>query len=132
MAAFFLEHNPKEFMETQPVSLLFGKRQQCLAGVQLILTVILIVAVTHPVIASPIDYATQVTQAHLFMEPLVWVGKQSPPDLESEELLGDVGIFKSDGAKAGYSALEHFLSAHPQSAWAPALEVNMAGYYRRM
>lgn len=119
-------------METQPVSLLSGKRQQCLAGVRLILIVVLIVAVAHPLIASPMDNATQVTQAHLFMEPLVWVGKQSPPDLESEELLGDVGIFKSDGAKAGYSALENFLSAHPRSAWAPALEVNIAGYYRRM
>jgi hypothetical protein len=118
-------------MKYRSISYVSGNCLRRITRLQLLLTVGLTLATTGPLVAQTTDYAGQVTQSRLFVQPLVWVGTQPPPDSESLELLGDVGIFKSDGVKAGFAALEHFLVEHPQSAWAPALEVNMAGYYRR-
>jgi RHS repeat-associated protein len=76
------------------------------------------------------DYAKQVSQAPLFPDPLLWVGSQAPSDAESEELIDDIGIFKTNGVAAGFAALKTFVTDHPQSPWTPALEVHMAEYYR--
>lgn len=118
-------------METRSVSHAFGKHPRRLACAHWLLTIGLALVTTAPVIAQTTDYASQVTQARLFAEPLAWVGTQPPPESDSLELLGDVGIFKSDGVQSGFTALEYFLREHPHSAWAPSLEVNMAEYYRR-
>ena len=76
------------------------------------------------------DYAKQVSQAPLFPDPLVWVGNQAPSDAESEELMDDIGTFKTNGVAAGFATLEKFVTDHPHSPWTPALEVHMAEYYR--
>ncbi|HTQ52143.1 MAG TPA: cysteine peptidase family C39 domain-containing protein, partial [Candidatus Acidoferrales bacterium] len=117
-------------METQSVSSLIDNSTRHFGRIRTILVAVLMLAATKP-LAATTDYASQVTQARLFMEPLAWVGKGPPPEIESGELLGDIGIFKSDGVDEGFVALEHFLTGHPHSAWAPALEVNMAEYDRR-
>jgi len=117
-------------METRYVASVFDKGIRYFNRIQPILVVALVLGATTALAAST-DSASQVAQERLFAEPLVWVGTQPPPDSESFELLGAIGIFKSGGVQAGFKSLEFFLTEHPHSAWAPALEVNMAEYYRR-
>ena len=87
----------------------------------------LLLAMTPPLMAASAD---QVVQKRLFAEPLTWVGDQPPAEVESSELLADIGLFEANGVGAGFDGLEKFLAAHPQSAWSPSLNVNMAEYYR--
>ncbi len=80
--------------------------------------------------AADDSYAAQVAAKPVFPSPLEWSGEQAPPEAESQALLEAIGAFESSGIKAGFTALEGFLGAHPGSAWGPSLQVNMAEYYR--
>ncbi|HTR41477.1 MAG TPA: polymorphic toxin type 28 domain-containing protein [Pseudomonadales bacterium] len=76
------------------------------------------------------DLANQVTYHPVFGQPLAWVGSQPPPGTESTALSADMNIFKTEGVPSGISALENFVNKYPDSAWKPAVNVNLAEYYR--
>ncbi|MDB6016692.1 MAG: putative rhs-related protein [Pedosphaera sp.] len=76
------------------------------------------------------SYSDQIKAKLVFPSLLEWVGPQEPSAAESMALLGAIGTLETNGVKAGFAALEGFMSASPQSAWTPSLRVNMAEYYR--
>jgi len=76
------------------------------------------------------DAANQVVNDPVFGQPLMWVGTQPPPAVESKFLSDNINIFKAEGMASGIAALEKFVNERPDSAWTPALNVNMAEYYR--
>ena len=72
--------------------------------------------------------AEQVRGKAVFPFPFMSVGE--PTEGESAALLEAANVFDSDGARAGMAALERFLAAHPQSAWAASVRVGMAQFYQ--
>jgi RHS repeat-associated protein len=100
----------------------------CRRHLALILALGFVLGTTTRLLAQ--DVATQVSQVRIFNQTLHWVGEQSPPAGESQAILQAFGVFQTNGVNAGLVSLENFLVAHPQSAWAPALHVGMAEYYR--
>ncbi len=75
-------------------------------------------------------YVEQIQNQRFFGPPLLWVGEQKPEDAEYQALLADIDLFKTDGIKAGINGLEGYLQKYPQSGWVPALNINLAEYYR--
>src|SRR5690242_17994960 len=100
-------------------------------GIQILLALGLALFVARAGVAGNISQVEQIQHARLFSRPLTWVGSQPPTDAESIELLTDIGTFKTNGVAAGFEELEKFVKAHPDSAWTPSLEVNMAEYWRK-
>jgi len=73
--------------------------------------------------------AKQVIQMPLFPQPLVWVGPE-PSQAESQALLDDIDVFKTNGVAAGFKALEQFVADYPQSGWTPDLQIHLAEHDR--
>jgi RHS repeat-associated protein len=107
-----------------------GEKMISVADIVRCLAIGLLFMATQPVVATTGDATDQLSQKLLFAEPLTWVGEQRPVPADSSELLGDIGVFETNGVNAGFETLEQFLKAHPHSAWSPSLEANMAEYYR--
>ncbi len=78
--------------------------------------------------SSPL--AQRISQAFVFPQPIVWVGETEPGEAESQALWEGVQILRSQGAEACVAALERFVKAHPQSAWAASLQSNLGKYHR--
>src|SRR5207249_6408750 len=72
---------------------------------------------------------SQIAAKPVFTSPIEWVGAKQPSESESATLLQAIQQFETSGTTAGFNALEQFLSAQPDSTWAPSLHVNMAEYY---
>ena len=85
---------------------------------------------TNAAFADNASSAAQVQAKQVFATPIQWVGVKPPPEAESEALLAAFGQFDTNGIKAGFSAIEKYLDAYPDSAWVPSLQVNLAEYYR--
>lgn len=79
--------------------------------------------------ASETSNSTQVEAKQLFTSSIKWVGIE-PSETESADLLAAINVFETNGVDAGFDALEKFIQNNSQSAWNPALNVNMAEYYR--
>src|SRR5207244_4416740 len=67
--------------------------------------------------------AMQVEQQRVFATPVEWIGQTEPPASESQALLV---ALQSSGAGMKLDGLENFLAAHPDSAWSPSLNLNLA------
>jgi RHS repeat-associated protein len=78
---------------------------------------------------SATSYTDQVRSVPLFTTPLEWVGERPPAENDSSALLAAISAFQ---AGEGFAALEAFLTANPDSAWSPSLEVNVAEHYRNV
>jgi Peptidase C39 family len=76
------------------------------------------------------SYTDQVKANPVFTTPFQWAGGQPPPESESADLLAASASFQTGGLDAGIDALEGFLAAHPQSAWAPSLNLGLGQFYR--
>jgi RHS repeat-associated protein len=77
--------------------------------------------------AAQPSYTSQVRSMLVFAFPTEWVGPEAPPESESAELLRAMKGFATDRG----AALESFVASHPQSAWTPSLQVNLAGFYAK-
>ena len=72
----------------------------------------------------------RITQALVFPQRIVWVGKQAPSDADSLALLDAIAQFQPTNITTGLTALERFISEHPASPWTPSLHQNLAEHYR--
>jgi hypothetical protein len=73
----------------------------------------------------------RIQQTPAFPEPLEPVGGARPGNIESETLWAALELMVSEGGRSGAQALEVFLEAFPDSAWAPTVHYGLAGYYER-
>jgi len=90
----------------------------------------LVLAAAPRVLADALSVAGQIKAEPVFASPLDWTGDQPPAEAESAALLQAINGLRTTGSGSGFAALEDFLTAYPQSAWAPALHVSLAEYYR--
>lgn len=74
------------------------------------------------------DLSFQVSHSRLFQDPILWIGQQSPPESESQNLLVAIADFKSEGRDEGLLALDKFASENPDSGWTPSILIHLAEY----
>ena len=76
-----------------------------------------------PGVETPVavSYAQQVQAQPVYGAPLEWLGNRAPDEAESQALLSVL-----QDTRTGIAALEAFLKAHPDSAWAPSVHFNLA------
>jgi len=82
-----------------------------------------------PLDAVPVPPDTRITQAAWFGSPL-WPAQAASPG-ESEALLAAMERFGMRVERDNFDAVEIFLEAFPNGAWAPALRTEMAELYYR-
>ena len=80
--------------------------------------------------AEATDYAAQINQARLFSQALMCVGTNVPSASENQELYRAAGLDPAVQGNDVVNALDSFVKTHPDSAWAPSLQANLANYYR--
>ncbi len=73
---------------------------------------------------SPNPTETEIRAVRLFLEPLVPVGHK-PSDSENQRLAAALAGYEHRPAPDDFSALEQYLGANPDSAWAPAIWFNL-------
>jgi YD repeat-containing protein len=83
-------------------------------------------AVANVLSASP--SVADIQSLRLFSEPLIPVGHQ-PSLVENQRLGAALASFQQRPASDDFSALEQFLAGNPESAWAPALWLNLSAEY---
>ncbi|HLX70603.1 MAG TPA: RHS repeat-associated core domain-containing protein [Verrucomicrobiae bacterium] len=101
-----------------------------LVGFMLVPVFPLRVAAADSINSITINYADQISSARLFKGPLVWVGQMPPSSTESQELWQAAGLDPSFGVTDKVYSLVTFIQTHPDSAWTPSLEANLAWYFR--
>jgi RHS repeat-associated protein len=77
------------------------------------------------------SWLEKVQNASFFKDRLQWVGSSQPSEADSQACweMGQV-LFSTNTLVIQLAALETFISQHPDSAWTPSLEANLAKYYR--
>lgn len=78
----------------------------------------------------PVPVAQRITETKLFPEPLQWTRQAPIEEKETQELWAALETLQQGGYQAGFPVLEQFLTAHPDSGWAPALRSTLAQRYR--
>jgi len=76
------------------------------------------------------EYAQKLSEAHLFLQPLVWVGTTAPDTNESFELYAATGLDPEHKPADRVSSMEAYVNGHPNSPWTPSLRANLAAYFR--
>src|ERR1700744_1767672 len=66
------------------------------------------------------DYASQLAQARLFTQPLMWVGTNAPSLRETYELYEAAGLDASQPKMDRITAFEGFVRNHGDSPWTPS------------
>ena len=77
------------------------------------------------------ELAQKIINEPAFPYRLVWAGDQTPSENESQALWDALQIMRETGVRAGITRLELFVAANPHSPWTPALQSNLAQFYRR-
>ena len=80
--------------------------------------------------AGDTSIAALIESKRVFNTPISWVGNIAPGEDESQALLKKIQLFEAGDSQGGFAGLEAYLTKYPHSAWSPALEVNLAEYYR--
>jgi YD repeat-containing protein len=70
-----------------------------------------------------------ITEAPVFLYPLIWVGPRSPSPEESAGLWEAIEVLRLEGLRGGFAALEKYATDNPASPWTPSLRANLAEYY---
>jgi tetratricopeptide (TPR) repeat protein len=80
--------------------------------------------------AQKIDYARELSQAHLFLQPLICTGTNAPDPEEAHDLYAAAGLDPENQAVDRLASIESYIRAHPKSPWVPSLCANLARFYR--
>lgn len=80
---------------------------------------------------NPASYTQRLLETHFFRQPLVWVGPAPPTEAESQDLWDILEAGRPEDADTATGNLQGFLTEHPNSSWAPALQEELGDYFRR-
>src|SRR5581483_9044079 len=74
------------------------------------------------------ELSEKISDAAVFYQPLVWVGKQPPSEAENRELWGEVQDVMRNPGSASLEGLERFITSHPSSPWVPSIRANLGRF----
>jgi tetratricopeptide (TPR) repeat protein len=117
-------------MKTELALFMANNGKSRLACIHAGLVIALILMLAPALRAATNSYTAQITQARLFAQPLVWVGSTPPDQDEAQALWTALGLNPDSKNIDPVAGAENFIQTHPDSAWVPSLQANLARYYR--
>src|SRR5205085_7832161 len=77
------------------------------------------------------DPLTRIKELSPFVNALIYLGDETPPDQETSQLLKALETARFESQVDSYKELEQFCANFPRSRWLPSLDSNLGARYRQ-